>query len=68
MIEFLKDQYENGDKGAKRGALVALLKLECLDYVDEIVEIIIGDDEGVKKKKKKDPNLGRCCQCCICIG
>ena len=44
-IEFLKDQYENGDKELKR-ALVALLKLDCLDYVDKIVEIILSDDEG----------------------
>ena len=45
-IEFLKDQFERGDKNVKRGALVALLKLDCLDYVDQIVEIILSDDEG----------------------
>ena len=44
-IEFLKGLVEKGDKNVKRGAIVALLKLDCLDYIGPIVEIILGDDE-----------------------
>ena len=43
-MEFLKNELKDCDKGIERGILIALLKMNCVDYYRRVIEIILGDD------------------------
>lgn len=44
-IEFLKKYLTSPKKEIQRGAAIALLKLEYEDYVQNVIDMILGDDE-----------------------
>jgi len=46
FVSFLEQQTENENQNIRRIALISLLKLGSEDFVDPVVEIILGDDEG----------------------
>ena len=45
-MEYLVEQLDKGNPSLRRISLISLLQLGVEEYVDEVVSLILGDDEG----------------------